>query len=198
MLNRIEKDVIHVPPPIFRIANLMFPKSALPKKFFASIGKRGRCATRNEMLNQSPTRRKIVIGFRQSPNAMQMIGKYNNCIDAKWSSQRNIAKRFAQSVIYLGFCQPRSSVVCHNGKKITPTALISPPIVAHRATIIKWSGSSPEGTDPPVFHLMVDPLRLIHPTRLLAMICRLTCLCLLGWPWGHRCLGRNKSSLSVP
>ena len=147
-----------MPKPVMLIANLMLPKSPLPKKFFISIGMRGVCAARNVVFDQPPARRKIIVGFRQLPDAMQMIGKNNNRINTKWARGNNVAKCISQAIVNFGLRQPRPPIIGHDGEEITPATLIGPPIVAHSATIIGYGGQRRVAADPPVLQLMVDPL----------------------------------------
>jgi len=85
MFNRIPVDSVHVPVEVVFITDQMIPETMLPKRTLLSLASPGvqpfraiqtfPATLRNDSFNDAPARRKIAIIWRQTPDAMQMIGQ---------------------------------------------------------------------------------------------------------------------------
>ena len=70
------------------------PFTARPTNFASPLGRRYRLGEYD--LDQSPARRKIRVAFRQRPNRVDVVGQYDECVDAKWMPLARAAGRFTQ------------------------------------------------------------------------------------------------------
>lgn len=89
MFDWIEVNIVHVSLQIGFVAHKMFPVASLPDTAFAFGDPRGTStfagsdAPRESGLDMAPAERERIIARRQRPQAMQMIGKHDDCIDAE-------------------------------------------------------------------------------------------------------------------
>src|SRR5437899_9070127 len=92
MFHRVPMDVIDMPRKVIVVADLMFPKAALPDAGFLAIDSgTGQvsstifrsAALGNKTLDHGPAHRKLRITLRQGQDAMQMMGQQNPGIDSK-------------------------------------------------------------------------------------------------------------------
>ena len=85
MFNRVPMDIIHVPVEIIFIPDQMIPEAMVPKRALLSLTSQGVQPFRaiqtfpatlgNDPFNYAPARGKIGIIWRQTPDAVQMIGQ---------------------------------------------------------------------------------------------------------------------------
>ncbi len=92
MLDRVVVYVIHMMPPIFLVSKQMLPVMPLPQSLFIARIERAFHSNRNEPFDLPPPLRKIVVAFRQLPDAVQMVRKYDDGIHGKWSVFHYAAK----------------------------------------------------------------------------------------------------------
>jgi hypothetical protein len=113
----------------------MFPK-ALPYTAFvarpANYVERFlfRQCSRKPIFDQPPARREIMVAGRQAPDGVQMIGKYDECVDRKSAALTNRGDSFAQD-LYVIDEQGSAAVQQIDRKEPTPAWDKSPTIVRH-------------------------------------------------------------------
>jgi len=97
-------NVFNMSDKIAVISDLMFPVPPLPDCLFTFI-KVGRCLPPFEILptvpaeitlDLAPAHGKVAVIFRQSPDAMQMVGQQYKSVDSKWVPLHNGPENFSQ------------------------------------------------------------------------------------------------------
>ena len=77
MLDGVVMDVIDMLYKVALVAQHMLPVAMLPNVFQS-------CMLAEPRLDQSPARHEVGIVFRQSPDAMQVIGQDDDGVDSEW------------------------------------------------------------------------------------------------------------------
>lgn len=98
MLDRIVVNVIHVMPPIFLVFKQMFPVTSLPQSLFLARIERAFQSDGNEPFDLPPPFRKIMVTFRQLPDAVQMVGQNDYGFYDKRAVFHDAAKGLLQSL----------------------------------------------------------------------------------------------------
>lgn len=148
MLDRIVMNVIHVMPPVFFVSKQMFPVTPLPQYFLLARIERAFHPKRNEALDLPPPFRKVIIAFGQLPDAVQVVGQYDDGIHRKWATLHDMAESLPQPVNRVFSRQPWAARVSDHGKEITSAGLKGPPVFAH---FVWW---------------WIRPAAFIHPTSI--------------------------------
>jgi hypothetical protein len=94
VFDRIEMEVVQVPPHVVLVTQPMFPVAMLPKaamslhpptlRHHGGVAKTCPKLMRHASLDESPARRKVVVTGRQGPDGMQMIRQQDPAIDPEW------------------------------------------------------------------------------------------------------------------
>lgn len=104
VLDRIEMDVIGVAFEVSFVTYQVFPEPTLPYSAFTFHASSGRQpfvflnASRECRLDRMPAHGKVGIVLRQRPDAMQVVGENDRCVDDKGSFCPHLCKRLAQGV----------------------------------------------------------------------------------------------------
>ena len=91
MADRVVMNVLHMPPKIMGITDLVFPEAALPDRplilaparGWRHIGRIAFASAAEIAFNQPPSQGKVGIPIRQGPDTMQVIGQQYKGIDTK-------------------------------------------------------------------------------------------------------------------
>ena len=141
MFNRIPMDIIHVPVEIIFIPDQMIPKAMLPKRTLLSLASPGvqpfraiqtfPATLRNDPFNDAPARRKIGIIWRQTPDAMQMIGQKHPGNDFERLGLPGELNPFAQCRADIVIDQETLPPERNHREKIHPARRINASIIRH-------------------------------------------------------------------
>lgn len=108
VLDRVVVNIVDVAGEVRFIADGVLPIAALPDSALALAQAAvrnpftARQSARERRLEQTPSRRKIGVAFGQGPNRMEMVGKYDDCVDRERMAQARRAKCRPQQIDVLG------------------------------------------------------------------------------------------------
>ena len=127
VLDRVEMDVIAMPLKIVIVADAMLPEAALPYRLLAlgaARGGNGRLVLRRAMarefaLDRHPAAGKIIVIFRQRPQAMQMIGEQHKGVDGEGMPHLHRPERLAQQRHITGVGKQRPPPERDHSEKIS-------------------------------------------------------------------------------
>ena len=102
MFHGVDVAIFDVVAIVVIVPDQVLPETALPDAPFTArptnpaspLGRRHRLG--EDDLDQSPARRKIRVAFGQSPNRVNVVGQYDEGVDAKWMPLARAAGRLAQ------------------------------------------------------------------------------------------------------
>jgi hypothetical protein len=105
VLYRVVMDVIHVVSKISLVPDGMFPAPRLPDSRGSSVAvgdlrhaQTGIAVFRKPGLDEAPACGEIGIVFRQLPDAVQVLGQYDDGIDLERALLADVSEGFAQGV----------------------------------------------------------------------------------------------------
>jgi len=142
VFDRVEMDVIAMPLKIVIVADAMFPEAALPHGLLAFGAARGgnrRFVLRRAMagefaLDRHPAVGKIIVPFRQRPQAMQVIGEQHEGVDGEGMARFHRRECLAQQRHVVGIGEQRPPSERDHGEKISrPRKAI--PAIFHAAIV---------------------------------------------------------------
>jgi len=146
VLDRIEVDVIHMPLQVGSVADLVFPKAALPQTFFSlasfACGPEARReVSRKRALEQAPAAGVVGVAFRQCPDGMEVIGQDANGEGAEGTGLQRLAIGLAKERDFLDQ-QPGATVGQGQGEEPGAAGHGAAPVVRHGGLLafMGWCG----------------------------------------------------------
>ena len=135
MLDRIEMDVIHVAAPIPLIPYGVLPEPALPHRLFPPVIGRRIDSAGHEVLDITPTPRKIRVTLGQMPQGVQMIRQHDHCLNLERLLAFDMAHGFPQQ-LYVPINRKKTlPLIGYRREEITPPRNKTAPIIAHGLTV---------------------------------------------------------------
>lgn len=96
MFHRIVVDIIHVRAPIPFIANGVFPEAPLPDRTLSTtIGLGGDTAGKG-LFYFTPAAGIVLVGIRQTPDTVKMVGQNDNGIDRERLAALHLAESISE------------------------------------------------------------------------------------------------------